>query len=180
MDTMKKMIINNEKGFALLAAIIASLILMAVGVLVINMSTGDLRASSVTVGDKKVLAATESGIHRLIQDFNPDPATWTAANNYTSTGSCGSAYIWRAISSGASAGIDDNTQFAICQPAPDTDSSGNALQRMTLPGDLLGCGGAGTCPEVILVRYCARVAGISTSYNLIKQVSIGIGYRTAE
>jgi hypothetical protein len=36
---------NNSKGFALVAALLGNLILLAVGILAINLSTGDLRGS---------------------------------------------------------------------------------------------------------------------------------------
>jgi Tfp pilus assembly protein PilX len=159
MGTMK-IITSNEKGFALVAAIIASLILLAVGILVINMSTGDLRSSAVTVGNKKSLAAAESGIHRLMQDFNPDPATWTAANNYTTD--CTTAtiptYIWQAINSGT----DGNTQFAICAP------SASSQPPLSLPGYALEDWG--------MMRYNATVVGQNTSYNSLTKVDVGVGY----
>lgn len=151
--------ILNEKGFALVAAIIASLILLAVGILVINMSTGDLRSSAITVGDKKALAATESGIHRLVQDFSPDSTTWTAANNYTTNCTASSpTYIWRSIASGT----DANTQFAVCAPTLSSQPPVN------LPGYALG--------EWAMMRYDGRVAGKNTSYNTSTTVDIGIGY----
>ena len=151
--------IINEKGFALVAAIIASLILLAVGILVINMSTGDLRSSAITVGDKKALAATESGIHRLVQDFSPDSTTWTAANNYTTNCTASSpTYIWRSIASGT----DANTQFAICAPTL------SSQPPVSLPGYALG--------EWAMMRYDGRVAGKNTSYNTSTTVDIGIGY----
>lgn len=161
MDTIKKITQINEKGFALMAALIASLILMAVGLLVINMSTGDLRTSAITVGDKKALAATESGIHRLVQDFNPDSVTWTTANNYTSAVACASAtpsYIWRAINSG----IDAHTQFAFCTPTK------SPQQNMPVAGsDMSG---------FVYARYDVTVIGQSTSYNSLRRIDIGIGY----
>ena len=69
MYTMKETTLRNEKGFALLAAIIASLILLAVGMLVINMSAGDLISSSMSVGNKKASIAVESGIFTLVETF---------------------------------------------------------------------------------------------------------------
>ena len=155
MVTMKKITFSNEKGFALIAAIIACLILLAVGILVINMSTGDLRSSSMAVGNKKALAATESGIHRLIQDFNPDPATWTEANNYISTANCTATTptynIWRPISSDASAGIDANTQYAVCAPTVSN------LPPVSIPGSAID--------EWAMMRYSGSVVGKNTSYS---------------
>jgi len=160
MNTMKKMVfINNEKGFVLLAAIFACVILLAVGMLAINMSTGDIRSSAITVGDKKAFAGAESGIHRLVQDFNPETASWTAANNYTQT--CTSlipGYIWRAITSGT----DVNTKFAICRPAASSQSP------VSVPGYALD--------EWAIMRYDATVVGKSDSYNSLTKVDVGIGF----
>jgi len=62
---------NSEKGFALVAAIMACLILLALGMLVIALSTQDIRVSVKIVGDKRALAAAEEGIHSLCQTFDP-------------------------------------------------------------------------------------------------------------
>ena len=62
---------NSEKGFALIAAIMACLILLALGMLVISLSTQDLRVSTKIVGDKRSSAAAEDGIHSLPQTFDP-------------------------------------------------------------------------------------------------------------
>jgi hypothetical protein len=164
METMK-IIISNEKGFALVAAIIASLILLAVGILVINMSTGDLRASAVTVGEKKALSAVESGVHRLMQDFSSDSATWTAAYNYsTDCTTATPAYIWRTINSATDGidGADQNTQFAICAP------TASSLPPLAIPGYATEDWG--------MMRYNSKVVGRNTSYNSSVTVDIGIGY----
>ena len=161
MDRKTKMICTNEKGFALLAALIASLVLLAVGVLAINLSSSDQRASAVTVGDKKALAGMESGVHRLVQDFVPVPADWTAANNYTQN--CTStipSYIWRAIASG----IDANTRFAVCKPVESN------MHPLTPWGYDLTSGGYG------IKRYDTTVVGQNTSYNSLTKVDIGIGF----
>lgn len=63
--------IKSQRGFILLVAIIACAILAALGVLVFSLSTGDLRTSTATLGEKKALAAVESGFHLLTQSFLP-------------------------------------------------------------------------------------------------------------
>jgi hypothetical protein len=161
MTTIKITTLNNEKGFALLAAIIASLILLAVGMLVINMAVGDLAATSMTVGNRKALAATESAVHRLIQDFNPDGTTWTAANNYTTdcaTNPTNPSYIWRSIPGGT----DTNTRFAVCAP------TGSSMPLIPFPGSALG--------EWGMMRYDVVVVGQNTTYNSQDSVTVGIGY----
>ncbi len=161
METSKKNPLADERGFALVAAIIACLILLAIGMLVINLSTKDLRTSSVTVGNNKSLAAVESGTHRLVQDFNPDTTTWTTANNYTTNCTATTpTYIWRTIASG----VDASTQYAICAP---TNSN---RPPIPIPGYALGSGGWG------MMQYNARVVGKNDSYNSSVSVDVGIGY----
>jgi hypothetical protein len=64
-------LINSQKGFALIAAIMACLILFALGTLVIALSTQDIRVSVKIVGDKRSLASAEEGISNLCQTFDP-------------------------------------------------------------------------------------------------------------
>ena len=161
MNRKDKMIYDNEKGFALLAAIIAALILLAVGVLAIDLSSADRRASAVVVGDKKAFAAAESGVHRLVQDFDPT-ATWTEANNYTQN--CTSTiptYIWQTIASG----IDDRTRFAFCRPEV------SDLPPLSPEGYSLGGG-----VTYGIMRYDTTVVGQSESYKSMNKVDIGIGF----
>lgn len=63
---------KSERGIALVTAIIACAILLALGLLVIQLSTGDVHVSARAVADKKALSAAESGIHRLMQNFDPE------------------------------------------------------------------------------------------------------------
>jgi hypothetical protein len=62
---------NSEEGFALIAAIMACLILLALGMLVISLSTQDIRVSTKIVGEKRALAAADTGISALSQVFDP-------------------------------------------------------------------------------------------------------------
>ncbi len=62
---------NSEAGFALIAAIMACLILLALGMLVISLSTQDIRVSMKIVGEKRALAAADTGINSLSQTFDP-------------------------------------------------------------------------------------------------------------
>ena len=66
----KKYYINSEKGFALVLALIACLILVALGALVIYLSTGDLTTSGSILGNKRAMLAAEKGVGRVIQEFN--------------------------------------------------------------------------------------------------------------
>jgi len=59
-----------ERGFALVAALLAIWILTAVGILVFSVSTQDLRISSRLLGEKKAFSAAETGLHWLTQNFD--------------------------------------------------------------------------------------------------------------
>jgi Tfp pilus assembly protein PilX len=65
---------SSEKGFALATALMACAILFALAMLIIQLSTGDLKVSSRNVGDKKALSAAETGIHQMIRAINVLPA----------------------------------------------------------------------------------------------------------
>jgi hypothetical protein len=180
MSTIKKMILRNEKGFALIAAIIACCMLLAVGLLVINMSTGDLRSSVITVGNKKALAAVESGIHSLVMKNDSLPivkhdilsiqATWIATNGYTmNCAAAGPTYVWNSITSG----FDPNTEYAICAPSEATDGSGNQLPSIPVSGFGID--------QYALAPFATSIAGRNTNYRDISgnpssvRVDVGIG-----
>ena len=76
-----KRILSSEKGFILIVAIMACVILFALAMLVINLSTGDLRVSSKSVGNKKAMTAAETGIHRMIQNFDPQNPSSSAVTS---------------------------------------------------------------------------------------------------
>ena len=61
---------NSEAGFALIAAIMACLILLALGMLVISLSTQDIRVSVKIVGEKR---AAQGGL----DPQSPIGAPWT-------------------------------------------------------------------------------------------------------
>lgn len=63
---------SSEKGFALVLAILATLILLSLAILVYLLSTQDSRLSSRLVGEKKALTAVEAGIHALTYLFDPE------------------------------------------------------------------------------------------------------------
>jgi len=62
--------IQSQRGFALVTAILACVILMALAILVMNMSTNDLRVSGRNVGEKTALHAAESGVQVMLRNFD--------------------------------------------------------------------------------------------------------------
>jgi len=144
---------KNEKGFALVAALIACLILLALGMLVINMSTGDLFTTSAVIGNKKSLAAAESGISKIIADVDPD--NWTTTEHYTAaTDGSGNLCGTDAFNHGLydfidiTGGTDPNTEFA----------GGSSA---------LGYG---------FMRYDSTVVGRNTSHDAEAKVDVGVGF----
>jgi hypothetical protein len=188
---MKKLILSNEKGFALLAALMACLILLAIGILVINMSTGDLFTSSATVGIKKAQLAVESGAPKLLNDVRPENWTFGLGGNHYSQNpfiepltnihyTCGtdaydqydrthtpSLYEWQAVPGGS----DANTVFAVCVPVQ------SLLPPIPKPGgELGGGGGSHDNPQAYVYRYDSTVLGKNTTYNSQSKIDIGVGF----
>ena len=160
--------INSQNGFALVAAILACVILFALAMLVIHLSTQDIRSSAKNVGDKKASSAAETGIHQMMNDFDPASATWTAANNYTQNCTATSPmYIWQTIASGA----DANSQYTKC--APTRPINGPAFLPMT--GYSIG-GGQSWGQS----RYVANVIGRNTAYGTSVTIGTGFGYGPIE
>jgi len=62
--------IQSQKGFALVTAILACVILMALAILVMNMSTNDLRVSGRNVGEKTALNAADTGTQVMLRNFD--------------------------------------------------------------------------------------------------------------
>lgn len=139
--------VNSENGFALVAAIIACMILMALAILVISLSTGDLKTTSAVVGDKMALSAVESGIHNLTQNFDP------AASSY------GLGSSWQSVATNSSA------QYRY------TSSAASSLAPLPLPGYSMESGqGWG------MSRFNISVEGRDTNYDSKVQVDVGMGY----
>ena len=93
---MKETTLRNEKGFALLAEFIATLILLAVGMLVINMSAGDLISTTMSVGNKK--ASTHGNrIFNLMETFSPanSNSCFTCTGNDTAASLTSGSNAWQ-------------------------------------------------------------------------------------
>ncbi|MEW6740473.1 MAG: PilX N-terminal domain-containing pilus assembly protein [Nitrospirota bacterium] len=149
---MKKLKVKNKKGFALIAALLAILIITAVGVLVFTITTQDIRVSTRVTGEKKAFSAAEAGIHRTIQNFNPDDLA---------------------------AGVVTNIQV---DPATDPDSrytvsslGSSGLPPLPLPGYAIGGG-----QQWGQARYNASVTGTNTRYASSVTVDVGVGYGPIE
>jgi Tfp pilus assembly protein PilX len=146
--------ISTEKGFALIAAILACVILFALAMLVIHLSTGDLRVSTKSVGEKKALSAAETGIHRMIQNFDPQNLAASAAVNVQ-----------------VDAANDPSSVYTIGAPAAPTSGP------VFLPMSGYAIGGGQSWGQR---RYVATVQGQNTQYGTQANISTGVGYGPIE
>ncbi len=142
---------DSEEGFALVAAIMACLILLALGMLVIALSTQDIRTSTKIVGDKHSLAAAEEGIHSLSRTFDPQtPVTAPATVNRA----------------------DGNSSYTINYPA---SRPATGPEMIPLAGYSIGGGQAWGQR-----RYNIDVTGQSTEYSTQVRIGVGVGYGPIE
>jgi hypothetical protein len=146
---------RNERGFALVAALLANLILLAVGIIAINLSTSDIRISMKSVGDKKAVNAAEAGLHWLTVNF--DVATYAGLVN---------------VEHQVDTGGDPNTRYVITRI--DEPTTGPA--QITLPGYnmAIGSGGWG------LARYDADITGTNSAYSTSVSITVGLGHGPVE
>ena len=140
-------LINSEKGFALVAAIMACLILLALGTLVVALSTQDIRVSVKIVGDKRSLAAAEEGISNLCQTFDPAAGLGTPQS------------FNRA---------DLKSSYTINYPAS-TPKSGSG----SVPLRGYNIGGSDVWAQDV---FDISVTGKNTEYNTQVTISLGVGY----
>ncbi len=146
--------INSQKGFALVAAIMAMMVLTAVGLLAFALSTQDIRISSRLVGEKKAFSAVEAGIHRFTLSFDPANLNGSAVNNVQ-----------------VDPGNDPTSLYTIGLPTRPLSGPGS----LPLPGYAIG-GGQQWGQE----RFNNRVSGTNTRYNSFVQVDIGAGFGPIE
>jgi len=146
---------RDERGFALVAALLANLILLAVGIIALNLSTQDIRVSMRSVGDKKAVNAAEAGLHWLTVNF--DAATYTTLISSTP----------HLVDNNA----DANTRYKIDNIAEPT--TGPA--QIPLPG--FSIGGSQTWGQA---RYDARITGENPAYNTSVTIDVGLGHGPVE
>ena len=149
-----KKILSSEKGFILVLAIMACVILFALTMLIINLSTSDLRVSSKNVGQKKALSAAETGIHRMIQNFNPQNLALSAV-----------------LSAQVDSTNDPASVYTISAPTVPTAGP------LFLPMTGYSIGGGQTWGQR---RYVVNVDGRNTAYDTKVTIQTGVGYGPVE
>ncbi len=141
---------RKQAGFALVGALIAAIIILGLGIMVIQLSTQDLRSGASVVGEKKALAAVDAGIHRLLSGYDPAAAASSGVFNQ-----------WLSVDSAN----DPGTQYSISTPA----AGGGA--PVPLPGYSMEAGQGGG-----MTRMGSRISGRNSNYSTEVQVDIGMGY----
>jgi len=140
----------SEQGIALIATILASMILLALAVLVIALSTQDIRVSAKIVGEKKAYAAAEAGIHALTQSFDPQ--------NLASSSVTGTTVDARSV----------YTVGVATRPA-------SGPEMIPLAGYAIGGG-----QQWGQRRYTVEIEGRNTEYDAVAKIEVGIGYGPIE
>ena len=74
MHLVNKLKLRDESGFAFIAALLAMLIMVSLGVLIFTLTTRDVRVTIKLMGEKKAFSAAEHGIHWLMQQYVPGAA----------------------------------------------------------------------------------------------------------
>jgi hypothetical protein len=146
---------REDSGFALIAALLTIWILTAVGMLVFTVTTQDVRISSRMVGEKKAFFATEAGVHRLVQGFDPLQLTDPQYGIYSQVDPDGDRDSWYQIGN------------------PGVPTRGPAA--IPLPGYTVGGG-----QQWGATRYVATVTGKNDRYRSMVQVDTGVGFGPVE
>ena len=147
------MIRAKESGFALIAAILANLVLLAVGIVALNLATEDLRISTRVVGEKKAMSAAEAATHWLLIHFDPANPGAVVKTNRPLTELAG--------------GLEPRGRVSITQPVP---PAAGPLQISGPAGYEMG-----STPWVLL-RYDTTITGRNDAYRTSVAVDVGLGY----
>ncbi len=154
MAEMKKFGLENERGFAFIAALLAMLLLVSLSVLIFALTTRDMRITVKLVGQKKAFSAAEAGMQWLLQ--NNDPAK--AAQN--TPPACKDD-----PKSFEASAADTSSCFSFA-PLP----SGQAVIR----SESILVYGYST--DFVLVPSEMQIIGTNTRYMSRVSVNVGIGY----
>jgi hypothetical protein len=145
---------GDRNGFSLITAILAIMILIALGYLAISVTTGDLKITGRVVGEKKALSAAETGIHRLMQNFDPANMTGAQATNVQ---------------------VDAATDPASRYTIRDVSRPVSGPDMLPLTGYAIGGG-----QQWGQRRYIAVVTGENTNYESSVEIGVGMGYGPIE
>lgn len=148
---------SNQNGFALVSALVVLLILMALSTLMYTITTKDIRVSTRMVGEYKAFAATEAGIHRLIEATNTNAgsmASYTLSNTQVDSAT------------------DPNTYYSIS-----TSTVSGVPASLPMAGYEIGGSNSKNYGYSITNK---TVTGTNTRYNSSMAVDVGIAYGPIE
>lgn len=154
---MKTPAITDTKGFAMIAALLALLILTAVGVLVFTVTTRDVRISTRVTGEQKAFSAAEAGLHSLIQ---------------TSNLNAGSISSYTATNVQVDAANDPDSRYTI-----GNSTITGVPASLPISGFEVGGSTGKAWGQSISNK---NVTGTNTRYNSSVSVDVGIGYGPVE
>jgi hypothetical protein len=153
--------IGKEKrsGFALVAAVLVTFVLMAAGILVFTLTTRDHRVSIKVLSGRQALSSAESGVHNLMTTFDPARPSASLANDQQISGEIA------------------RYTFTISQPVDSGGhtkpiTSGYGPDLRPIPGDEVNQSGQ----AFFSVRYSFDVTGNDTVSGSSVQLNIGVGY----
>jgi len=130
----------------------ACVILFALAMLIIQLSTGDLKVSSSNVGDKKASIAAEAGIQQMLSSFDPASPPTPATFAVDTVNAPGSVYSFTA-------------------PVPPA----NGPAFLPMKGYSIGGG-----QQWGQRSYVSSVTGQNTNYNSSVTIDVGMGYGPIE
>lgn len=162
-----KRLLSSQKGFILLTALLACVVLFALTFLIINLSTSDLKVSSQIVGQKKAMLAAEAGIHGMMVDFDPQDLTASVTSDLSSN-TIKIGGTWHQKVDPAN---DPNSVYTVSTPT--TPTTGPVFLPLT--GYSIGGG-----QQWGQRAYNVRVTGRNTTYNTTVMIEAGIGYGPVE
>jgi hypothetical protein len=148
-----KDVLNTKRqgGFSLVVALLAILILMALGFLAISVTTSDLQITTRIVGEKKALIAAETGINMLSHSFTPD------------------------TSSSVSGHVVDSSDPASIYSISNATRPTSGADTLPLKGYAIGGG-----QQWGQMLFNVRVTGENTYYGSQVQLDVGMGYGPIE
>jgi Tfp pilus assembly protein PilX len=144
--------IRKKGGFALIAAVMANLILLSVGIVAVNLSTQDLRISMKVVGDKKAMSAAEAATHWIMVNFDPAHTGAVAKTNRLLTE--------------LAHGLEPRSRVTIAEPAASTEGP----MQVSLAGHDM------SATQWVLLRYDTTVTGRNEDYQTSVTLNVGLGY----
>ncbi len=147
-------LLNSDRGFVLVLAVLGVALILAIGILALTMSGRDITISSRVVGEQKAFSACESGVHHLTTILDPVNPSASVVNDQPVDSTNDPASI-----------------YSIGPPVPPTTGPG----MLPLAGYSIGGGQVWG-----QTRYDVTVKGENTNYKSQVQVDVGLGYGPIE